>query len=720
MEALPNIVQVMGEGNKRVVTLSHHMQVRRFCSDLLRVLKSQATKHVLLAEFPKAYQRVLNKPWDIVDYGVCEMEDLLSELPENSVVVSQQENDVAISIPKREQTLEEIEKTKQFSGEVVELMRHAPQCSMLFSKFIPAYHHHFGHQCRVSDFGFTKLIELFEAIPEVVKVRKMYNILSLAIEDASEGERKVSLTVKESLKVLSDQMVALLRFSSNSSLLLSAVPEEYLQLYGHALRPQMYERASLEELMDCIKHVVERKTGRTVRVWGVNRSLIEVGLRRRERGYFFQVVNGVEVLVGGKIGRGLEVAQNGSRVWGEYSLALSTAVSRWLGGWDSSVLDIAVSWWVGSWNSSSLDTVAENGAFGDEEDNSSVVQERPILSVAEAMDHLQELGHCFESRNNVVPTQSGLMITLVNQSQAHQLGLQTRRILMGRPDFKMAAPDFLQAFWRLYKKAFDLRKAEDELSDIIKVDNSGLVMTFELKPLQQFACNVYRLLYECKGSIPLVSFDFMYLRLFAIPCQPALLGYPTLEALLRAIPETVLLRGGIRDQRMLVLNKDLADVTSDSNRSTYKNSAELLIRNLANGSSHFQTVGELELDTPAKALRRDSDAPLNQFKLWSPPSFSYNNQACMPPQVNLPPCPPAPPLSSTADLLSPEKNLLSAHTLPYVVPPHPSELPLPELPSKKSCNSMDSSLGSNESGSPTQMRRKRRLAAQFHTPIQLP
>nr|CAD7258157.1 unnamed protein product [Timema shepardi] len=428
----------------------------------------------------------------------------------------------------------------------------------------------------------------------------------------------------------------------------------------------------------------------------------------------------------------------------------------------------------------------------------------------------------------VVPTQSGLMITLVNQSQDHQLGLQTRRILMGQPDFKMAAPDFLQAFWRLYKKAFDLRKAEDELADIIKVDNSGLVMTFELKPLQKFACNVYRLLYECKGSIPLVSFDFMYLRLFAIPCQPALLGYPSLEALLRAIPETVLLRGGIRDQRMLILNKDLAgpkgasslqnpcqssriaeelttlfpipsftnpqDVTSDSNRQTYKNSAELL-RNLANGSSHFQTIGEPELDTPAKALRCDSDAPLNQFKLWSPPSFSYYNQACMtgeevkelwmryfekkfnqkekrdesatedqeeiakeerdesatgdqgeiaeerdesatgdqgeiteekrdesatgdqeeiaeverkkePPQVNLPPCPPAPPLSSTVDLLSPEKTLLSAHTLPHVVPPHPSELPLPELPSKKSCNSMDSSFGSNEPGSPSQMRRE--------------
>ncbi|KAG8236322.1 hypothetical protein J437_LFUL018597 [Ladona fulva] len=49
-------------------------------------------------------------------------------------------------------------------------MRHAPQCSLFFNKFIPAYHHHFGHQCRVADYGFTKLIELFEAIPEVAKI----------------------------------------------------------------------------------------------------------------------------------------------------------------------------------------------------------------------------------------------------------------------------------------------------------------------------------------------------------------------------------------------------------------------------------------------------------------------------------------------------------------------------------------------------------------------
>jgi len=111
--------QVMGEGNKRVITLSHRAQVRRFTSDLLRVLKSQASKQVTMSEFPAVYQRVLNRLWDIVDYGVCEFRDMLGEVSENTVVVSMQEDgDVIISIPKREQTPEEIEKTKQFAGEV--------------------------------------------------------------------------------------------------------------------------------------------------------------------------------------------------------------------------------------------------------------------------------------------------------------------------------------------------------------------------------------------------------------------------------------------------------------------------------------------------------------------------------------------------------------------------------------------------------------------------
>lgn len=69
-----------------------------------------------------------------------------------------------------DQTPEEMERMKQFALEAIDLLHHSPQCRMAFSKFIPAYHHHFGKQCRVADYGFTKLIELFEAIPNVIKV----------------------------------------------------------------------------------------------------------------------------------------------------------------------------------------------------------------------------------------------------------------------------------------------------------------------------------------------------------------------------------------------------------------------------------------------------------------------------------------------------------------------------------------------------------------------
>ena len=55
-----------------------------------------------------------------------------------------------------------------------------------------AYHHHFGRQCRVADYGFTKLIELFETIPTTIEIT----------EDA-DGERILQLTDAERLVVVS-------------------------------------------------------------------------------------------------------------------------------------------------------------------------------------------------------------------------------------------------------------------------------------------------------------------------------------------------------------------------------------------------------------------------------------------------------------------------------------------------------------------------------------
>lgn len=77
-----------------------------------------------------------------------------------------------------ERTQEEMERTKWFAKEVVDLLRHQPHFRMPFNKFIPSYHHHFGRQCKLAYYGFTKLVELFEAIPEVLQVSS--KILSCA------------------------------------------------------------------------------------------------------------------------------------------------------------------------------------------------------------------------------------------------------------------------------------------------------------------------------------------------------------------------------------------------------------------------------------------------------------------------------------------------------------------------------------------------------------
>ena len=70
----------------------------------------------------------------------------------------------------KERTQDEIERTKQFSKDVVDLLRHQPHFRMPFNKFIPSYHHHFGRQCKLAYYGFTKLLELLEAIPEILQV----------------------------------------------------------------------------------------------------------------------------------------------------------------------------------------------------------------------------------------------------------------------------------------------------------------------------------------------------------------------------------------------------------------------------------------------------------------------------------------------------------------------------------------------------------------------
>ncbi|XP_064808307.1 meiosis regulator and mRNA stability factor 1-like isoform X5 [Oncorhynchus masou masou] len=245
LEAVPHVLQILGMGTKRLLTLTHRAQVKRFTQDLLKLLKFQASKQVAITDFMQAYHWCFSRDWRVPDYGMCDLMDLLAEIPDTTITITHQDLDTVISVPKRDRTTDEMERTKQFGKEVVDLLRHQPHCRMAFSKFIPTYHHHFGRQCKLAYYGFTKLMELFEAIPDVLVVLEC-------------GEEKVlTLTEVERVKALAAQLVKMLRSQRDSSLPAAQLLSEYSKTFGYGLRLQDYDVSSLPALLVNLCHVVK-------------------------------------------------------------------------------------------------------------------------------------------------------------------------------------------------------------------------------------------------------------------------------------------------------------------------------------------------------------------------------------------------------------------------------------------------------------------------------
>lgn len=238
LESIPHVVQIIGDGttNNRYITLTHREQIKRFASDLIKVVKSQPGKKLKLSQFARAYEQVLGRTFRIEDYGTNNINVLLAEIWEGTIniipikrencdahileplfvqlannknqsiesqspissgcsgnslmnpvinqlvashdlanlkpYITESHPDAWFEIPKRERSDKEVKRTKYFIWDVIELLsKMSPDYSVPFSKFIPSYHYYFNRQCKVSIFGFSKLIDLFESIsPEVVEI----------------------------------------------------------------------------------------------------------------------------------------------------------------------------------------------------------------------------------------------------------------------------------------------------------------------------------------------------------------------------------------------------------------------------------------------------------------------------------------------------------------------------------------------------------------------
>ncbi len=71
------------------------------------------------------------------------------------------------------------QRLQQFSREVLDLLKNqGSHCRLPVSKFVSAYHQYFSRQCRVADYGFSKIIDLLLAIPKSVQVKKKRYIIN--------------------------------------------------------------------------------------------------------------------------------------------------------------------------------------------------------------------------------------------------------------------------------------------------------------------------------------------------------------------------------------------------------------------------------------------------------------------------------------------------------------------------------------------------------------
>ncbi|KAH8421208.1 hypothetical protein KR009_000157, partial [Drosophila setifemur] len=249
-EALCSVVQIMGDGENRQITLTHRTQIRRFNSDLLRVLRVHGKNSVLLSQLPGIFAQTLNRVFDVTDYGVCDIKDILDGLVNSNIVVLsviEQGNDILISMPKRKQTSSELEKIGVFAGEMVELFQNALQYTIPFQKFVRSYHYHFAYQCRLSDYGFLKLTDLMDAIHGLVEM-----------EVTTDEEKKIVLCPNVARRVFAQQCGDLIRSmtgDSKNGIKLDQVLTLHKKKYGYQMQPQILGASDMTKALAMLPYV---------------------------------------------------------------------------------------------------------------------------------------------------------------------------------------------------------------------------------------------------------------------------------------------------------------------------------------------------------------------------------------------------------------------------------------------------------------------------------
>jgi len=127
-------------------------------------------------------------------------------LPTSSVDTSNMHVDMCAEVQQRLQ---------QFSREVLDLLKNqGSHCRLPVSKFVSAYHQYFNRQCRVADYGFSKIIDLLSAIPKSIQI----------LGDGN--KRIITITHRCQMKRFTNDIIRILKNRPQRSMSISDIPKE--------------------------------------------------------------------------------------------------------------------------------------------------------------------------------------------------------------------------------------------------------------------------------------------------------------------------------------------------------------------------------------------------------------------------------------------------------------------------------------------------------------
>lgn len=180
----PNGIQNKGWGEPNIIQIPNVMISSKSLTVKVNDLLTSHMGVVPLLTFRMCYEAEFGEPLPIDDNGVP-LEHLLTCLP--NVQLKYSDPNKNIKYIKRETTTDTDEESvlrgvppsllpnvNLLCRELVDLLRTTERCQLSWNRFIPAYHHHFGRQCRLAAYGHTKLQDLFDSIPHVIQVSYAY------------------------------------------------------------------------------------------------------------------------------------------------------------------------------------------------------------------------------------------------------------------------------------------------------------------------------------------------------------------------------------------------------------------------------------------------------------------------------------------------------------------------------------------------------------------